>query len=155
MLVNTTRNGLFFLAAAAIIAIIDIPIALVFLAGGFISLGVALIGARRVAKLSRRLRAKEPAVTETVEALATRGEDLARRSGGAPSGKIVRAEGWTTMAIHAVLAVTTSVILILAVHEARAGALSRARRSRSSPTRCTCTTRPSRSGAARCRWGGC
>ena len=124
VLVNTTRNGLFFLAAAAIIAIIDVPIALVFLAGGFISLGVALVGARRVAKLSRRMRAKEPAVTETVGALDEGGDEIARKAGEPPSGKIVRAEGWTTMAIHAVLAVTTSVILVLAVHEARAGALS-------------------------------
>lgn len=126
VLVNTTRNGLFFVAATVIIAVIDLRIGLVFLAGGVVSVGVALVGARRAAKLSRRLRAREPAVTETVEALDDResANKLGLQSRGAPSGKVVRAEGWTTMAIHAVLAVSTSIILILAVHAARAGTLS-------------------------------
>lgn len=127
LLINATRNGLFFFAATAIIAVIDLPIGVVFLAGGLASLAVALIGARHVDKLSRRLRAKEPAVTETVERLAPApaGEDLSDPEpvGTLPSAKRVRAEGRTTMAIHAVLAASSSAILILALHASQAGRL--------------------------------
>ncbi|MGI8800735.1 MAG: hypothetical protein ACR2KV_00970 [Solirubrobacteraceae bacterium] len=126
LLINATRNGLFFFAATAIIAVIDLEIGLVFLAGGLASLAVALIGASHVSKISRRLRAKEPGVTATIELFSQDTDDGLSDPGPVgtlPSAKLVRAEGRTTMAIHVVLAASTSAILILALHASQAGRL--------------------------------
>ena len=126
LLINATRNGLFFLAATVIIAVIDLEIGLVFLAGGLASLAVGLIGASHVSKISRRLRAREPGVTATTELLSRDTDDgLADPDavGTLPTGKLVRVEGRTTMAIHVVLAASTSAILILALHASQAGRL--------------------------------
>ena len=127
LLVGTTRNGAFFLGVAVIVGLIYPLVGLVFLGGG---LGTALLGglgAWRASHLARRSRRRESALTTDIYRYLN-GEtaaplpDLAPRR--APDSKLMRIEGWTTFAIHLVLALTTCAILVLTVAAGRTGRLS-------------------------------
>jgi len=140
VLVAATRNGLFFVGVAAIVLVIDVGIGLVFIAGGVLSVLVACVGAHRAARMSRRFRRRESQLTGRLHRmLATAGahddEHVAaddsgaarpeEKSAGRPAdSKLARTEGATTVAIHLVLAVTTCVILLLAIRAGQAGTVS-------------------------------
>jgi ATP-binding cassette subfamily B protein len=135
VLVNTTRNGFFFLGVAAIILIIDLAMGLVFVAGGVVSVLVACVGAHKAARMTRRFRRRESALTGRLHRmLASAGdredpeapeEPATDKPAGRPaSSKLSRVEGATTIAIHAVLAVSTCVILVLAIRAGQAGTVS-------------------------------
>lgn len=124
-LINTTRNGLFFVAATVIIALIDLQIGLVFLSGGVLTIGLGLIGAHRISKITARLRSRELSISDAVGQLREEPDpDDPTRSGVVPSSKQVRVEGQTTMAIHAGLALCTAGVLALCLERARAGKIS-------------------------------
>lgn len=138
VLVGTTRNGIFFLGVAAILLIIDVNIGIVFVAGGLLSIGVACVGAHRAARLSRRFRRRESALTGRLHRMLARGAEAAagaehepgdeggqRKPAGRPAeSKLSRIEGYTTITIHLILAAATCAILILAIHAGRAGTVS-------------------------------
>ncbi len=137
VLVGTTRNGIFFLGVAAIILIIDLGMGLVFIAGGVLSVLVACVGAHKAARMTRRFRRRESALTDRLHrmlASAGAAEDEYPGAAGRPSrehqagrparSKLSRVEGATTIAIHFVLAVSTCVILLLAIRAGRAGTVS-------------------------------
>jgi ATP-binding cassette subfamily B protein len=135
VLVNTTRNGLFFLGVAAIVLIIDLGMGLVFVAGGLLSVLVACVGAHRAARLTRKFRRRESALTGRLHRMLARSADAAAVSDDEPvtkdkpagrpaDSKLSRVEGSTTIAIHCVLAVATCAILVLAIQAGRAGAVS-------------------------------
>ncbi|MEA2149813.1 MAG: hypothetical protein QOD69_1643, partial [Solirubrobacteraceae bacterium] len=138
VLVGTTRNGIFFLGVAAIILVIDRTMGLVFVAGGLVSVLVACIGAHKAARMTRRFRRRESALTGRLHAMLASAGDRERDEPEPPAGaptsdkpagrpadsKISRVEGATTVAIHAVLAVSTCAILLLAIQAGRAGTVS-------------------------------
>lgn len=138
VLVNATRNGIFFLGVAAILLVIDLPIGLVFVAGGVVSVLVACVGAHHAARLTRRFRRRESALTGRLHRVLAGAADAGRAgeddddeplAGDKPAGrradsKLSRIEGTTTIAIHAVLAAATCAILMLAIDAGRAGSIS-------------------------------
>lgn len=135
VLVGTTRNGIFFLGVSAIVLIIDLNIGLVFVAGGVLSVAVASVGAHNAARLSRKFRRRESALTGRLHRLlATNaeadgddsvGERVKEKSAGRPAdAKLSRIEGYTTITIHLVLAAATCAILVLAIDAGRAGTVS-------------------------------
>jgi ATP-binding cassette subfamily B protein len=135
VLVGTTRNGLFFLGVATILLLINLPIGLVFVAGGVLSVLVACVGAHKAARMTRKFRRRESALTGRLHRMLApedgdgSGDDNDETAPDKPAGrpadsKLSRVEGYTTMAIHGVLAVATCAILVLAIHAGRAGAVS-------------------------------
>jgi ABC-type multidrug transport system fused ATPase/permease subunit len=139
VLVGTTRNGLFFLGVAAILLLIDLNIGLVFVAGGVLSVVVACVGAHHAARLTRKFRRRESALTGRLHRLLARGAQAAagderdpaeelvtkdKPAGRPADSKLSRIEGYTTIAIHFVLAAMTCAILVLAIHAGRAGSVS-------------------------------
>jgi len=106
------------------------------LLGGAPDVVVACVGAHRAARLTRRFRRNESAMTGRLHRLlahasetATEGPDEQVSSKDKPPGrraesKISRVEGSTTIAIHAVLAVSTCAILVLAIEAGRARTVS-------------------------------
>jgi ABC-type multidrug transport system fused ATPase/permease subunit len=138
VLVGTTRNGLFFLGVSVILLLIDTAIGLVFIAGGVVSVLVACVGAHKAARLTRKFRRRESELTGRVHRMLARAADAAsgdeaepadekpkrKRAGRPADSKLSRVEGYTTIAIHAVLAVSTCAILVLAIDAGRAGTVS-------------------------------
>jgi ATP-binding cassette subfamily B protein len=135
VLVGTTRNGFFFLGVAVILLFIDVAIGLVFVAGGLLSVAVACIGAHHAARVTRRFRRNESAMTGRLHRLLARASEAASEGpdeqvgkdkplGRRADSKLSRIEGFTTIAIHAVLAVSTCAILLLAIRAGRAGTVS-------------------------------
>lgn len=134
VLVNTTRNGIFFLGVAAIVLIIDVNIGLVLIRGGLLSVLFACVGARNAAHLSRRFRRRESALTGRLHHVlaAASGavggdEPLTTAAKGKAAGRdaaLSRIEGYTTITIHLVLAATTCAMLLLAIDAGRAGTVS-------------------------------
>lgn len=128
ILIGVTRNGVFFLGVAAIVMFIDPVIGLVFLAGGVAVMGVAFVGMVRVNVLTRKLRRKEGRLVDKLHRLIAHGKPSAaltraKRSRPADS-PLTRLEGRTTMAIHAILAGSTCVILLLSIRAGQSGRLS-------------------------------
>jgi ABC-type multidrug transport system fused ATPase/permease subunit len=139
VLVGTTRNGLFFLGVATILLLIDLDIGLVFVAGGVLSVAVACVGAHNAARLTRKFRRRESALTGRLHRLLARGAQAAagedpepaaepvtkdKPAGRPADSKLSRIEGYTTIAIHFVLAAATCAILVLAINAGRAGTVS-------------------------------
>jgi ABC-type transport system involved in cytochrome bd biosynthesis fused ATPase/permease subunit len=134
VLIGTTRNGLFFLGVATILLLIDPDIGLVFVAGGILSLLVACVGAHHAARLTRRFRRNETALTSRLHRTLARaaaaerdpdGEGTTHKPAGRPAdSKLSRIEGATTITIHLILAATTCAILVLAIHAGRVGSVS-------------------------------
>ena len=135
VLVGTTRNGLFFLGVATILLLIDVNIGLVFVAGGVLSVAVACVGAHNAARLTRKFRRRVSALTGRLHRLLARGAQAAagedpepvtkdKPAGRPADSKLSRIEGYTTIAIHFVLAAATCAILVLAIHAGRAGTVS-------------------------------
>lgn len=138
VLVGTTRNGLFFLGVAVILLIINLAIGLVFVAGGVLSVVVACVGAHKAARLTRRFRRRESALTGRLHRMLARSAEAAasdehdrtdegtkdKPAGRPADSKLSRVEGYTTIAIHFVLAVSTCAILVLAIRAGRAGTVS-------------------------------
>jgi ATP-binding cassette subfamily B protein len=137
VLVGTTRNGFFFLGVAVILLLIDVPIGLVFIAGGLVSVLVACVGAHHAARMTRKFRRRESALTGRLHRLLAPGDEGAegevgdedepakqKRAGRRADSKLSRVEGYTTIAIHGVLAAATCAILVLAIDAGRSGAVS-------------------------------
>jgi len=135
VLVGTTRNGIFFVGVSAIVLIIDVKIGLVFIAGGVLSVVVACIGAHKAARLSRKFRRRESALTGRLHNLLATASDAAAaepldtraktKTAGRPADAgLSRIEGFTTITIHLVLAAATCAILVLAINAGRAGTVS-------------------------------
>lgn len=127
ILIGTSRNGAFFIGVTIIVSLIDPLIGLVFLAGGIATVIVGALGAWRSSRIARRSRRREGALTDELyryfagtAALPVSGGEPGR----SPDSKATRVEGITTFVVHAVLAVTTCAILVLAVHAGRSGRLS-------------------------------
>jgi ATP-binding cassette subfamily C protein len=127
ILIGTSRNAAFFIGVTIIISLIYPLIGLIFLAGGIATMIVGALGAWRSSPIARRSRRRESGFTNELHSyfsgraeLPSSAADPDRR----PDSKVTRIESITTFAAHAVLAVSTSAILILAVHAGRSGRLS-------------------------------
>jgi ABC-type multidrug transport system fused ATPase/permease subunit len=127
ILIGTSRNGAFFVGVTIIISLIDPVIGLIFFAGGFATILVGAFGGWRSSRVARRSRRRESGFTEELHRyfmgnaeLPSQTVDSERR----PDSKVTRIEGITTFAVHAVLAASTSAILVVAIHKGRAGHLS-------------------------------
>ncbi len=127
ILIGTSRNGAFFIGVTIIVSLIDPLIGLVFLAGGIATVIVGALGAWRSSRIARRSRRREGTLTDDLHRYLAGTAELPDPGGNperSPDSKATRVEGITTFAVHAVLAATTSAILILAIHAGRSGRLS-------------------------------
>lgn len=134
VLVGLTRNGLFFVGTSVIMLMIHVGIGLVFIGGGVLSVVVASVGAHRAARLSRKFRRRESALTGRLHRMLAfdvdetdeESDELAKlKSPGRPADSALsRIEGYTTIAIHLVLAAATCAILVLSINAGRAGTVS-------------------------------
>jgi ATP-binding cassette subfamily C protein len=127
ILIGTSRNGAFFVGVTIIVSLIDLQIGLIFLGGGIATMLAGAIGGWRSSRVARRSRRRESGFTEDLHQyfmgsaeLPTQEVDADRR----PDSKVTRIEGITTFAVHAVLAASTSAILVIAIHKGRSGQLS-------------------------------
>jgi ABC-type multidrug transport system fused ATPase/permease subunit len=126
ILIGISRNGAFFLGVAVIITVMDPVIGLVFVAGGLATVVAGSLGASRSSRITRRSREREGAFAGELHHYLAGDAEL----GGAPRGhrrpdsKVTRVEGLTTLTVHAILAATTCVILVLTIHDGRTGELS-------------------------------
>jgi ABC-type multidrug transport system fused ATPase/permease subunit len=127
-LIAAGRNGCFFLGVFAIIAFIDLWIALVFLAGGSIGFALSLFGASRSYRRARRSRRKEDRLTGNLHRHFAGDEPTIELDDDVGSGsaesKLTKVEGLTTIAVHAVYAASTCAILVLTFNGVRSGSLS-------------------------------
>lgn len=126
-LIAAGRNGCFFLGVFAIIALIDLRIGLIFLAGGILGFGLSLFGAGRSYRRARRSRRNEDRLAGNLHRLFAGDEptielDDSVGSGSAES-KLTKIEGLTTIAVHAIYAASTCVILVLTFDGVRSGGL--------------------------------
>ena len=129
VLISLTRNGIFYAGVTAILAVIDLQIASVFLGGGVAAVVIGLIGAGRVHRITRRSRRREGKLAEAlhlhVSGSASAGELLsAVTDGGRADSKATRVEGLTTIAVHCAFAASTCTILVLAIQAGQSGRLS-------------------------------
>jgi ABC-type multidrug transport system fused ATPase/permease subunit len=127
ILIGTSRNGAFFVGVTIIVSLIDPLIGLVFLAGGIATVIVGALGAWRSSRIARRSRRREGTLTDDLHRYFAGTAELPEPGGDperSPDSKVTRVEGITTFTVHAVLAATTSAILILAIQAGRSGRLS-------------------------------
>jgi ATP-binding cassette subfamily C protein len=127
VLIGTSRNGAFFVGVAVIITLIDPLIGLVFVAGGIATMIVGALGAWRASRIVRRSRKRESGFTHQLHRYFRGDGELPHRAAAAsqsPRAKAARVEVVTTFCVHAVLAASTCVILVLAVDAGRNGTLS-------------------------------
>lgn len=127
ILIGTSRNAGFFLGVTVIVSLIDPLIGLVFFAGGLATVVVAALGAWRSARIARRSRRRESGLTDDLHRHFAEGRALPSTLGARrnrPDSKLTRVEGMTTFAVHAVLAVSTCAVLLLAIDGGRSGRLS-------------------------------
>jgi ATP-binding cassette subfamily B protein len=131
VLIRLTQNGTYFVGVCVMLTIIDPELGLVFTVGGTIILVLAIVGASRVARVSRRLRKREGQLAGRMhEALLDRGpalddvvEESERRAARAEA-KTTRMEGTTMLGVHALLGLTTVAVLALGLDAVQAGRLS-------------------------------
>jgi len=125
-LVHVLQHGLFLLGVSAVLLVLDVRLGLVYLGGLGVALGVAVVGTDRAAAMARRRRGRESrAVADALHAAMTPGEELTAKQldRDRPVAIITQVKGRTAWAVQAVLAVTTSVVLSLAVRSADTGRL--------------------------------
>ena len=128
-LISLTRNGIFSLGVTAILSVIDLTIAMVFLGGGLAALAIGLVGAGRVHTITRRSRRRESKLAATLHLHST-GEVAADKlpkalePGTSADSKATRVEGATTFVVHVAYSVSTCAILALAIDAGRTGRLS-------------------------------
>jgi ABC-type multidrug transport system fused ATPase/permease subunit len=127
VLIGTSRNGAFFIGVTVIVSLIDPVIGLIFLAGGVATILVGALGGWRSSRVVRRARRRESGFTEELHRYFMGSAELPRLDVDPerrPDSKVTRIEGITTFAVHAVLAASTSAILVIAIDKGRAGQLS-------------------------------
>ena len=125
-LVHVLQHGLFLLGVSAVLLVLDVRLGLVYLGGLGVALGVAVVGTDCAAAMARRRRGRESrAVADALHAAMTPGEELTAKQldRDRPVAIITQVKGRTAWAVQAVLAVTTAVVLSLAVRSADTGRL--------------------------------
>ena len=133
---HITVNGLLVVGVCVALAVTDVRLGLVQLAGALLLLVVAVFGAARVGIVSAEHRDREVSMARTVHRLAgapgpvdgdtlTVLRDIDAESGDADVA-MTRGEGLTTWAVHGVLVVSGAAVLILGLHEVRLGQLTAA-----------------------------
>jgi ABC-type multidrug transport system fused ATPase/permease subunit len=133
---HITVNGLLVVGVCVALAVTDVWLGLVQLAGALLLLVVAVFGAARVGIVSAEHRDREVSMATTVHRLAgapgpvgrdtlTALRDIDADSGDADVA-MTRGEGLTTWAVHVVLVVSGAAVLILGLHEVRLGQLTAA-----------------------------
>lgn len=126
---HVTLNGLLVLGACVALAVTDAQLGLVQLVGAVLVVGVAILGAMRVAAVAAEHRQGEALLTGVIHRLVAHGQgdrnldDLEDLRGldaasGAADTNMTRWEGRTTWAAHVVLTVTAAVVLTLGVRAA-------------------------------------
>jgi ABC-type multidrug transport system fused ATPase/permease subunit len=136
VLVHITVSGLLVVGVCVALAVTDLVIGLVQLAGALLLLIVAVLGASRVGTVAAEHRNREVAMARSVHRLAM-GEpsgsadpvatlrDLDAESGAADVA-MTRREGITTWVANVVLVASAAAVLVVGVHEVQGGQLSTA-----------------------------
>jgi ABC-type multidrug transport system fused ATPase/permease subunit len=126
ILIGVSRNGMFFLGVAVIVTLIDPVIGLVFLGGGLATVAASAIGAARSRPISRKSRLRDGALAEDLHRYLAGEADLEKPQPrrGKPDSKTTRVEGLTTFVVHAILGISTCIILILTIQAGQSGKLS-------------------------------
>jgi ABC-type multidrug transport system fused ATPase/permease subunit len=138
VLVHITVSGLLVVGVCVALAVTDLVIGLVQLAGALLLLVVAVLGASRVGTVAAEHRNREVALARSVHRLATDEasgsvdpnriaslRDLDAESGAADVA-MTRREGITTWVANVVLVASAAAVLVVGVHEVQGGQLSTA-----------------------------
>ena len=126
ILIGMSRNGGFFLGVAVIVILIDPLIGIVFLLGGLATIAAGGVGAWRSSMIIRRSRQREGELTEDLHQFFSGAAELSQPQPDSqrPDSKATRVEGLTTLAVHAILGLSTCAILLLTIQAGRNGSLS-------------------------------
>jgi len=132
---HITVNGLLVVGVCAALAVMDLRLGLVQLAGAVVLSVVAVAGATRVARVAAEHRERETALARSVHRLAVREHatqtdatllalrELDAESGVADIG-MTRWEGLTMWVVHIVLVASAAVVLVLGVEATQTGQMS-------------------------------
>ena len=128
VLIRYTQNGVFFLGVILALAIIDTRLGLVFLVGGTAIVATAVAGAARVNRIAVRLRKKEGRTLARMNAALSHGSSSAAaftesQAEGGIEAKTARAQQQAVLAVHVLLGLTVGAVIVLGVHDVRAGAI--------------------------------
>lgn len=126
VLIGTTRNGLFFIGVTVIVMLINPVIGLVFLVGGVATMVAAGVGAWLSSSVIRRSREREGELTEALhQFFAGQSEaPIGKASRDVPDSGSTRIEGRTTVVVHAILGISTVIILLLTMEAGQRGSMS-------------------------------
>ena len=125
-LVHLLQHGLFLVGVSVVLFSLDQWLALAYLGGIAVSLGVAVVGADLTASLSRRRRGRESRVAgQALRVAATAGEDVAVRPVDRERSVAIisQVKGRTAILVQGLLALTACLVLTLAVRFADSGRL--------------------------------
>jgi ABC-type multidrug transport system fused ATPase/permease subunit len=133
---HITVNGLLVVGVCVALALADLRLGLVQLAGGVLLVVVAVLGAARVGTVAAEHRDREASMARSVHRIAGASGSLAAdtltalREVDAESGDadvaMTRWEGLTTWVANVVLAASAAAVLLLGVHEVQTGQLTTA-----------------------------
>lgn len=125
-LVHLLQHGLFLVGVSFVLLTLDVWLALAYLGGIAVSLGVAIVGADLTATLSRRRRGRESRVAgQALRVATTPGEEVVVRPVDRERSVAIisQVKGRTAVLVQGLLALTACLVLTLAVSFADSGRL--------------------------------
>ncbi len=125
---HIATNGLLYIGVTVILCMQSVLFGIIFLLVGILLLTIAMIGATRVYLHYRDFRKKEGKLASRIEEALNMNPDQSKfakvnYSSGVHEATVVRIQGQTTLAAHAILAIATLASLWIGIGRVHAGAL--------------------------------